>query len=155
MYTGIRNGVERSPRGETGSSNRMGSTLYLSVIVVSVRVTRISTDGCAVRMQFVVGLHSVPYLFNYISLSLTQEHPAAGCSFLLPFYALTSASTEIWHSGAAPRGSLVPWRSGGTSPPIFSPSFLSEKRLSTGVFHSVENLHVCDSRSLRRGTDVP
>lgn len=55
------------------------------MIVVGVRVTRISTDGCAVRMQFVVGLHSVPYLFNCVSLSLTQEHPAAGCSFLLPF----------------------------------------------------------------------
>ena len=89
------------------------------MIVVGVRVTRISTDGCAVRMQFVVGLHSVPYLFNCVSLSLTQEHPAAGCSFLLPFYAPTSASTEIWHSGAAPRGSLVPWRSGGTSPQSF------------------------------------
>lgn len=72
VYTGIRNGVERSPRGETGSSNRMGSTLYLSVIVVSVRVTRISTDGCAVRMQFVVGLHSAPYLFNQPLLRHSQ-----------------------------------------------------------------------------------
>lgn len=125
------------------------------MIVVGVRVTRISTDGCAVRVQFVVGLHSVPYLFNCVSLSLTQEHPAAGCSFLLPFYAPTSASTEIWHSGAAPRGSLIPWRSGGTSPQSCLSPFLSEKRLSTGVFHSVENLHACDSCSLRGGTDVP
>lgn len=41
------------------------------MIVVGVRVTRISTDGCAVRVQFVVGLHSVPYLFNSNFYQLT------------------------------------------------------------------------------------
>ena len=58
------------------------------MIVVGVRVTRISTDGCAVRVQFVVGLHSVPYLFNSNFYQLTLR---ASNDRVLFFFALISA----------------------------------------------------------------
>ena len=54
-----------------------------------VRVTRISTDGCAVRMQFVVGLHSVPYLFNSNFYQLTLR---ASNGRVLFFFALIGIS---------------------------------------------------------------
>ena len=64
------------------------------MIVVGVRVTRISTDGCAVRMQFVVGLHSVPYLFNSNFYQLTLR---ASNDWVLFFFALISAPARVLH----------------------------------------------------------
>lgn len=61
------------------------------MIVVGVRVTRISTDGCAVRVQFVVGLHSVPYLFNSNFYQLTLR---ASNGRVLFFFTLISAPQE-------------------------------------------------------------
>ena len=77
VYSCMHTGSKGSPRGETGSSNRMGSTLYLSVIVVGVRVTRISTDklcGTDVVRGWVA---SVPYLFIlYCEVSYSLQGPA-------------------------------------------------------------------------------
>ena len=61
------------------------------MIVVGVRVTRISTDGCAVRVQFVVGLHSVPHLFNSNFYQLTLR---ASNGRVLFFFAFISAPQE-------------------------------------------------------------
>ena len=66
------------------------------MIVVGVRVTRISTDGCAVRVQFVVGLHSVPYLFNSNFYQLTLR---ASNDRVLFFFALISAPVSLVRAG--------------------------------------------------------
>ena len=143
------------------------------MIVVGVRVTRISTDGCAVRVQFVVGLHSVPYLFNSNFYQLTL---GASNDRVLFFFALVSAPASLIRAGGGVykevqtpalcdytvqlRGGVA-WRDctvrlyGGATRCgrvawrccviVVLVCRIVPGALSTGFIHSVENLHACDS----------
>lgn len=107
VYSCMHTGSKGSPRGETGSSNRMGSTLYLSVIVVGVRVTRISTDklcGTDVVRGWVA---SVPYLFIlYCEVSYSLQGPARECRSLL-FNCIESLTPRGAPLSGASRGFCV------------------------------------------------
>lgn len=112
------------------------------MIVVGVGLTRISTDECAVRVQFVVGLHSVPYLFNSNFYQLTLR---ASNGRVLFFFALISAPQERCTSRRRVGGGSV------NTCAVYLPCVAVELLcciaagvLSTGVIHSVENLHACD-----------
>ena len=136
------------------------------MIVVGVRVTRISTDGCAVRVQFVVGLHSVPYLFNsnFYQLTLRASNdrvlfffalvlipvrapygPGGGggvrrCKHLRCVVAWCSYTVRL-HGKVTQCGRVV-WLRCGAAGLVRR---IVPGALSTGFIHSVENLHACDS----------
>lgn len=140
------------------------------MIVVGVRVTRISTDGCAVRVQFVVGLHSVPYLFNSNFYQLTLR---ASNDRVLFFFALMQVRQQgcparvLYKPGKGRAGevayeeaqtpmlcSRTVWLSGMTTRydcavrlrrvAAVLACCIVPGTLSTVVIHSVENLHACD-----------
>ena len=90
-------------------------------------------------MQFVVGLHSVPYLliaFLYHSLKSIPRRDALFFALLRPDVGV-DGNLALWCGSS---GSLVPWRSGGTSPQsCLSPVLVGKEVIHRGVFHSVEN----------------
>lgn len=68
-------------------------------------------------------LGCIPYrifLIAFLYHSL-KSIPRRDALFFCPFTPRRRRRRKIWHSGAAPRGSLVPWRSRGTSPQSFLP----------------------------------
>ena len=117
------------------------------------------------RVQFVVGLHSVPYLFNSNFYQLTLR---ASNDRVLFFFALVSAPASLVRAGGgmagggegseeaqtpalcdytarlhgeAARCGRVAWLR--CVPAVLLRRIVSGV-LSTGVIHSVENLHACD-----------
>ena len=143
------------------------------MIVVGVRVTRISTDGCAVRVQFVVGLHSVPYLFhsNFYQLTLRASNDR-----VLFFFALVLIPVRAPYGPGGGGGvrrckhlrCVVAWCSytvrlhgkvtqcGRVAWSCYVPAGLVRRivpvALSTGFIHSVENLHACYLVERSRGS---
>lgn len=89
-------------------------------------------------MQFVVGLHSVPYLFKYIFLS---THSKSIPRWMLFFFALIWVTAKmlcgLGEEHMMRRAHL--YRAAAVLPCCIVPEWLS-----TGVFHSVENLQACD-----------
>lgn len=139
------------------------------MIVVGVRVTRISTDGCAVRVQFVVGLHSVPYLFNlnFYQLILRASNDRV-LFFLCPHISAGEPCTSRGRGGGSEEAQTpalcdytvqlrggVAWRDCTVWSCCVAVVLLRRivpGALSTGVIHSVENLHAFDSAEQNQGS---